>query len=129
MDEVEKKKLYDVTVAGLGPAGLSALVYLLEAHLNVIAVGPEIGGQINNTPEITNWPFIPTLSGDAFRKGMFAFFENLERKFPEYLTRVAGSISSAKEAAGKMYKVTAQTTEGGIVFFHQGAHHCNGRDA
>ena len=117
MDGVEKKKLYDVTVAGLGPAGLSALVYLLEAHLNVMAVGPEIGGQINDTPEITNWPFIPTLSGDTFQKGMIAFFENLQRKFPEYLTRVTGSISSAKEAAGNMYKVTAQTTDGDMVFF------------
>ena len=100
MDGVEKKKLYDVTVAGLGPAGLSALVYLLEAHLNVIAVGPEIGGQINDTPEITNWPFIPTLSGDAFQKGMVAFFENLARKFPEYLTRVTGSISLRQGGGG-----------------------------
>jgi alkyl hydroperoxide reductase subunit F len=117
MDGGKKKKLYEIAVAGLGPAGLSALVYLLEAHLNVIAVGPEVGGQINNTPEITNWPFIPALSGDAFQKGMTAFFENLERKFPDYLTRVRGSISSVEEAAGNMYKVTAQTTDGSMVFF------------
>jgi len=81
MENTTKKKLYDVAVIGLGPAGLSALVYLLEAHLNVIAVGPEVGGQINDTPEITNWPFIPAVSGEAFQKGMLAFFENLERKF------------------------------------------------
>ncbi len=67
MKTAETKKMYDVTVAGLGPAGLSALVYLLEAHLNVIAIGPEIGGQIDNTPEITNWPFIPAVSGEAFQ--------------------------------------------------------------
>ena len=53
MENMTKKKMYDVAVIGVGPAGLSALVYLLEAHLNVIAVGPEVGGQINNTPEIT----------------------------------------------------------------------------
>ncbi|SPF50662.1 putative Thioredoxin-disulfide reductase [Syntrophobacter sp. SbD1] len=117
MDGVEKKKLYDVAVAGLGPAGLSALVYLLEAHLSVIAVGTEVGGQINDTPEITNWPFIPILSGDAFQKGMITFFENLERKFPEYLTRVTGSIVSANNAAGNMYKLAAQTSGGSIVFF------------
>ncbi len=117
MDGVEKKKLYDVAVAGLGPAGLSALVYLLEAHLSVIAVGTEVGGQINDTPEITNWPFVPILSGDAFQKAMITFFENLERKFPEYLTRVTGSVVSANDAAGNMYKLTAQTTGGSIVFF------------
>ncbi len=117
MDSAEKKKLYDVAVAGLGPAGLSALVYLLEAHLNVIAVGPEVGGQINNTPEITNWPFIPTLSGEAFQKAMLGFFENLALKFPEYLTTVTGSISSAEEATGNLYKVTAETGDGSAVFF------------
>lgn len=117
MEDVGRKKLYDVTVAGLGPAGLSALVYLLEAHLSVVAVGPEIGGQINDTPEITNWPFIPILSGNAFQKGMFEFFENLEKKFPEYLTRVTGSISSAKQAAGNLYKFVVQTKDGPVVFF------------
>jgi alkyl hydroperoxide reductase subunit F len=117
MENTTKKKLYDVAVIGLGPAGLSALVYLLEAHLNVIAVGPEVGGQINDTPEITNWPFIPAVSGEAFQKGMLAFFENLERKFPEYLTRLAGSVISTSEAAGNMYKVTAQTINEDMVFF------------
>lgn len=117
MNVVDSKKLYDVTIAGLGPAGLAALVYLLEAHLHVIAVGPEIGGQINNTAEITNWPFISSLSGDEFQKSMSEFFENLERKLPEYLTRVTGSISSTKKAVGNMYKVTAQTADGNRVFF------------
>jgi len=117
MKTAKTRKIYDVTVAGLGPAGLSALVYLLEAHLHVMAVGPEVGGQINNTPEITNWPFIPTISGEAFQKGMLAFFENLERKFPEYLTQLTGSIISAEEAAGDMYKVTVQTAVGAMVFF------------
>ncbi len=117
METADKKKAYDVTIAGLGPAGLSALVYLLEAHLNVMAVGPEIGGQSNNTPEITNWPFIPAISGEAFQEGMLAFFENLENKFPEYLTRLKGSVISTEEAAGNMYKVTAQTVDGVMVFF------------
>ncbi len=117
METAEIRKMYDVTIAGLGPAGLSALVYLLEAHLNVMAIGPEIGGQINNTPEITNWPFIPAISGEAFQQGMLAFFENLERKFPEYLTRLTGSVISTEEAAGNMYKVTAQTVDGAMVFF------------
>ncbi len=117
MKTAETRKVYDVTVAGLGPAGLAALVYLLEAHLDAIAVGPEIGGQINNTSEITNWPFVPAISGEAFQGGMLAFFENLERKFPEYLTWLTGSIDSVEEAAGNMYKVTARTIDGSMVFF------------
>lgn len=117
MENMTKRKLYDVAVIGMGPAGLSALVYLLEAHLNVIAVGPEVGGQINNTPEITNWPFVPTLSGKTFQESMLAFFENLQGKFPEYLSVLKGSIVSAAEAAGKMYKLTAQSIDGDMVFF------------
>ncbi len=117
MGNMTKNKMYDVSVIGVGPAGLSALVYLLEAHLNVIAVGPEVGGQINDTPEITNWPFVPTISGKTFQESMLAFFKNLQRKFPEYLSIVKGSIVSAAEAAGKMYKLAAQTTDGDMVFF------------
>ncbi len=117
MEEAKKLKSYDVAVIGLGPAGLSALVYLLEAHLNVVAIGPEVGGQMNDTPEITNWPFIPTLSGEAFQKGMLEFFENLRERFPEYLYRLTGSVLSVAEAAGKMYKVTAQVDDGETVFF------------
>jgi thioredoxin reductase len=109
--------MYDVTVIGMGPAGLAALVYLLETHLNVIAIGPEVGGQIDNTPEITNWPFIPTLSGKEFQEGMIGFFENLQAKFPEYLYMVKGFIVSTAEATGKMFKVTAQTIDGEMVFF------------
>ena len=117
MENMTKKKMCDVAVAGMGPAGLSALVYLLEAHLDVIAVGPEVGGQINDTPEITNWPFVPTLSGKTFQEAMLAFFENLQRKFPEYLSIVEGPIVSVAEAAGGIYKLTAQTVEGDMVFF------------
>jgi NADH-dependent peroxiredoxin subunit F len=117
MENMAKRKVYDVAVIGIGPAGLSALVYLLEAHLHVIAVGPEVGGQINDTPEITNWPFIPALSGKAFQESMVAFFENLQRKFPEYLSMMKGSIVSVAEAAGKMYKLAAQTDNGEMVFF------------
>lgn len=117
MKNMTKNKMFDVAVIGVGPAGLSALVYLLEAHLNAVAVGPEVGGQINNTAEITNWPFIPTVSGKTFQEAMVAFFENLQRKFPEYLSVVKGSVISVAEAAAKMYKLTAQTINGDIVFF------------
>ena len=117
MDMAEKKKVYDVMVIGVGPAGLTALVYLLEAHLDVIAVGPEVGGQINDTPEITNWPFIPTLTGKAFHEGMLTFFENLRTKFPEYLSVVKGSVISVQQAVGNMYKATARADDGDIVFF------------
>ncbi len=117
MENLTKKKMHDVAVIGLGPAGLSALVYLLEAHLDVIAAGPEVGGQINNTAEITNWPFIPTVSGKTFQESMLAFFENLQRKFPEYLSMVKGPIVSVAEAAGKIYKLTAHTINGDMVFF------------
>ena len=116
-ENMTKKKMYDVAVIGVGPAGLSALVYLLEAHLTVIAIGPEVGGQINDTPEITNWPFLPTVSGKTFQESMLAFFENLQRKFPEYLSMAKGYIISVAAAAGKMYKLTAQTINGDTVFF------------
>ena len=74
---------------------------------------------------VHHWPRAHTLASQrarpgpvtGFQENMLAFFENLQRKFPEYLSMVKGSIVSVAEAAGKIYKLTAQTTNGDMVFF------------
>ena len=47
--------LYDVIIAGAGPAGLSAAIYMARARYRVLVMEKEkIGGQITIASEIVN---------------------------------------------------------------------------
>ncbi|MBQ7587400.1 MAG: FAD-dependent oxidoreductase [Lachnospiraceae bacterium] len=58
-------ELYDLIIAGAGPAGLTAAIYAARAELKVILIEKNYinGGQIINTYEIDNYPGMPGLSG------------------------------------------------------------------
>ncbi|MCR4807005.1 MAG: thioredoxin-disulfide reductase [Lachnospiraceae bacterium] len=58
-------KVYDLIIAGAGPAGLTAAIYGKRAELDVLLIEKNYisGGQIINTYEIDNYPGLPGLSG------------------------------------------------------------------
>ena len=51
------EKIYDLLILGGGPAGLSAGIYAGRAKLNTLIIEKgELGGQVNKTFEISNYP-------------------------------------------------------------------------
>lgn len=51
------ENIYDLLIIGGGPAGLSASIYAGRAKLNTLIIEKsEIGGQVNKTFEISNYP-------------------------------------------------------------------------
>ena len=53
-----QQKIYDIIIAGAGPAGLTAAVYARRAGKSVLLIEKEaFGGQITLSPHVENYPF------------------------------------------------------------------------
>ncbi|AFQ43870.1 FAD-dependent oxidoreductase [Desulfosporosinus meridiei] len=60
---------YDLIIIGGGPAGLSAAVYGGRAKLKTLVIDKgEVGGLVNTTREIVNYPGYPQISGPDLMK-------------------------------------------------------------
>ena len=50
-------KIYDVIIAGAGPAGMTAAVYASRANLDTLMIERGVpGGQMANTEDVENYP-------------------------------------------------------------------------
>ena len=63
--------MYDIIVAGGGPAGMTAALYGLRNGKSVLVIEKSgFGGQITHSPKVENYPGTLTMSGNEFADGM-----------------------------------------------------------
>ncbi len=70
--------MYDTIIIGAGPAGMTASLYAARSNLKVALLERGIlGGQMNNTSDIENYPGYANISGPELAEKMFEPLENL----------------------------------------------------
>src|SRR5690625_202665 len=107
---MSEDRIYDVIVAGAGPAGMTAAVYASRANLDTVLMERGVpGGQMADTEDIENYPgFDHVLGADLSNK----MFEHATKFGAEY---VYGNITDVVDhgdykeviAAEKIYKTKA----------------------
>jgi NADH-dependent peroxiredoxin subunit F len=54
---------YDAIIAGGGPAGITCGIYLMRKMVKTLMITPDLGGQVNWTPLVENYPGYRDISG------------------------------------------------------------------
>lgn len=107
---MSEEKLYDVIIAGAGPAGMTAAVYASRANLDTLMIERGIpGGQVANTEDVENYPGFDHILGPDLSNKMF---EHAKKFGAEY---AYGDIKDVEDhgdykivnAGSKQYKTKA----------------------
>lgn len=107
VNEMSEEKIYDVIIAGAGPAGMTAAVYTSRANLSTLMLERGIpGGQMANTEEVENYPGFDHILGPDLSTKMF---EHAKKFGAEYAYGDIKEIIDGKEyktviAGSKQYK-------------------------
>jgi thioredoxin reductase (NADPH) len=117
---VSEEKIYDVIIAGAGPAGMTAAVYTSRANLSTLMIERGVpGGQMANTEDVENYPGFDHILGPDLSTKMFDHAKKFGAEYAygdikeiidgeEYKTVVAGSkqykARSIIISAGAEYK-------------------------
>lgn len=103
MNKVTEEKIYDVIIAGAGPAGMTAAVYTSRANMPTLMIERGIpGGQMANTEEVENYPGFDSILGPELSTKMFDHAKKFGAEYAygdikeiidgdDYKTVVAGS--------------------------------------
>ncbi|WP_096202475.1 thioredoxin-disulfide reductase [Bacillus sp. FJAT-45350] len=69
---MSEEKVYDVIIAGAGPAGMTAAVYTSRGNLSTVMLERGVpGGQMANTEEVENYPGFDHILGPELSTKMF----------------------------------------------------------
>ncbi len=109
--------MYDVIIAGGGPAGLTAAIYARRAGYTALVLeGGTPGGQAATTPDIENWPGSQSVAGSDFSMNLYVQATALgaEIKFETVVSIVDGGKVKTVNAKNNTYETRTIIIANGV---------------
>lgn len=103
-------KIYDVIIAGAGPAGMTAAVYTSRANLSTLMIERGVpGGQMADTADVENYPGFDHILGPDLSTKMFEHAKKFgaEYAYGDIKEIVDGEEYKTVKAGSKEYKAYA----------------------
>jgi thioredoxin reductase (NADPH) len=107
---VSEEKIYDVIIAGAGPAGMTAAVYTSRANLSTLMIERGVpGGQMVNTEDVENYPGYENILGPELATKMFEHAKKFgaEYAYGEVKEIIDGEAYKTVIVGDKQYKARA----------------------
>ncbi|SEH39226.1 thioredoxin reductase (NADPH) [Halobacillus karajensis] len=107
---MSEDRIYDVIIAGAGPAGMTAAVYTSRANLDTLMIERGIpGGQMANTEDVENYPGFESILGPDLSNKMFEHAKKFgaEYAYGDIKEVVDGKEYKVVKAGNKEYKARA----------------------
>ncbi|MGG0719971.1 thioredoxin-disulfide reductase [Robertmurraya massiliosenegalensis] len=122
-DNMSEEKIYDVIIAGAGPAGMTAAVYTSRANLSTLMIERGIpGGQMANTEEVENYPGYDHILGPDLSTKMFEHAKKFgaEYAYGDIKEIIDGEEYKTVKAGSKEYKARAVIISAGAEYKKMG---------
>ncbi|WP_209124977.1 thioredoxin-disulfide reductase [Alkalihalobacillus sp. BA299] len=107
---MSEEKIYDVVIAGAGPAGMTAAVYTSRANLSTVMVERGVpGGQMANTEDVENYPGFDHILGPDLSNKMFEHAKKFgaEYAYGDIKEIIDGEDYKIVKAGSKEFKAKA----------------------
>ncbi|MCA1021337.1 MULTISPECIES: thioredoxin-disulfide reductase [Halobacillus] len=107
---MSEERIYDVIIAGAGPAGMTAAVYTSRANLDTLMIERGIpGGQMANTEDVENYPGYESILGPDLSNKMFDHAKKFgaEYAYGDIKEVIDGKEYKTVKAGNKEYKARA----------------------
>ncbi len=121
---MSEERIYDVTIIGAGPAGMTAAVYASRANLDTLMLERGVpGGQMADTEDIENYPGFESILGQELSTKMFDHSQKFGTEYAYGDVKEVIDHGDYKEinAGSKSYKTKAIIVTAGAQFKKLGA--------
>ena len=121
---MSEDKIYDVIIAGAGPAGMTAAVYTARANLSTLMIERGVpGGQMADTADVENYPGFDHILGPDLSTKMFEHAKTFgaEYAYGDISEIVDGEEYKTVKAGSKEYKARAIIVATGAEYRKLGA--------
>jgi alkyl hydroperoxide reductase subunit F len=103
-----EKRIYNLIIIGLGPAGVAAAVYAGREKLKTLVLGEQIGGQSAVSTKIQNWIGTPSMSGEQMAAGLGAHLEAVKEDVTVHAGTAVTALAQINRDNKTIFRITTQ---------------------